>query len=84
VKTAPATAVKNQFGQYLETALTEPVAIDKNGRRVAVMLAWKEYRRLKALEDAWWAAQAEAAEKEGYLGTKASREFVRARLHEKA
>jgi prevent-host-death family protein len=83
MKTAKATAVKNQFGQFLEMALTQPVAISKTGRRVAVMLAWREYERLAALEDAWWAKQAVEAERKGYLGAKGSAEFLRSKLNEK-
>ena len=83
MKTANATAVKNQFGQFLERALSEPVAISKTGRRVAVLLAWPEYERLSALEDEWWAKKAAQAEREGYLGPRASRKFLRGKLNEK-
>ncbi len=82
MKNASATTVKNQFGQFLEAALSEPVAI-KTGRRVVVMLNWKEYERLSALEDACWAAQAAKAEKQGYLGPKASEDFLRPKLNTK-
>jgi len=83
MKSAKATAVKNQFGQFLEMALTEPVAISKTGRRVAVLLAWPEYERLSTIEEQWWATKAAQAEKEGYLGPRASRKFLRAKLNEK-
>ena len=83
MKTARATAVKNQFGQFLEMALTEPVVISKTGRRVAVLLSWPEYERLSALEDELWAKKALQAEKEGYLGPAASRKFIRGKLNEK-
>jgi prevent-host-death family protein len=84
MRTANATTAKNQFGQILEAALSEPVVITKTGRRVAVMLNWKEYERLSALEDAWWAEQAAKAEKQGYLGPKASADFLRRKLNAKA
>ena len=84
MKTASATVVKNQFGQFLEAALSQPVAISKTGRRVAVMLAWQEYERLAALEDLWWARQAAKAEKAGYLGAPATKKFLRAKLNAKA
>ena len=71
------TSAKNQLGQVLETALTEPVTITKTGRKVAVVLSWKEYERLQALENAWWAREAEQAEAEGYLGVRATRSFLR-------
>ena len=84
MKTVTATAVKNQFGQYLELALGQPVAISKTGRRVAVLLAWQEYERLAAMEDLWWATEAAKAEKQGYLGAQASKRFLQIRLNVKA
>ena len=83
MKTAKATAVENQFDEFLEIALTEPVAISKTGRRVAVLLAWPEYERLSAFEDEWWATKAAQAEQEGYLGPRATRTFLRAKGNEK-
>jgi len=84
MKTATATSVKNQFGQFLETALTQPVAISKTGRRVAVLLAWREYERLAALEDLWWAKSATMAEAQGYLGPRATRRLLRNKLNAEA
>jgi prevent-host-death family protein len=69
---ARATEVKNKFGEYLEKALVEPVSINKTGRNVAVLLAYSEYERLLAIEDAYWGARAQAAEQQGFLGTEAS------------
>lgn len=57
-----ATVANNQFGQVLEAALMERVAITTTGRKVAVLLSWREYERLQALEVAWWAEQASKAE----------------------
>ena len=68
--------MKNHFGQYLEEALSDPVVIEKTGRPVAVMLSIKEYERLAALEDAYWAQKAIEAEKTGYLGRKESLKFL--------
>jgi prevent-host-death family protein len=77
MRSVTSTAAKNQLGQVLETALTEPVTITKTGRKVAVLLSWKEYERLQALEDAWWAREAARAESEGYLGARATRRVLR-------
>jgi prevent-host-death family protein len=62
MRSVTSTLAKNQLGQVLETALTEPVTITRTGRKVAVVLSWKEYVRLQALEDAWWAREARRAE----------------------
>lgn len=77
MRSITSTSAKNQLGQVLEAALTEPVTITKTGRKVAVVLSWKEFERLQALEDAWWAREAERAESEGYLGARATRRFLR-------
>ena len=80
MRNVTSTAAKNQFGQVLETALSEPVAITKTGRKVAVLVSWREYERLQALEDAWWAQQTADAEAGGYLGPKASQKFLRSQM----
>jgi prevent-host-death family protein len=42
-----ATNAKNRFGEVIETARTEPVHVQKNGRDVAVVISPEEYRRLQ-------------------------------------
>lgn len=39
---------KNGFGRLVDTARAEPVAIEKHGRPVVVVLAIEEYERLVA------------------------------------
>ena len=78
MKTLAATEAKNEFGRLLDTAQREPVTIEKKGRPVAVVLSLEEYQRLEALDDAWWAARADAAEKEGdWLGPEESEKYLR-------
>ncbi|MEO7142086.1 MAG: hypothetical protein ABI165_01135 [Bryobacteraceae bacterium] len=74
------TAGKNQPGQTPETTIRESASITKTGRKVAVEVSSEEYARLQALDDASWIREAEKAEAKGYLGSKASMEFVRSRL----
>ncbi len=77
MKTIAATEAKYGFGRLLDAAQREPVTIEKNGRAVAVMLCMEEYERLEAVEDAWWAARAAAAEKAGgWLGTEDSERLL--------
>ncbi len=82
MKTANATDVKNRFGEYLDKALAEPLAVNRNGRNVAVLISWAQYERLNAIEDAWWAMRATAAEKGGYLGPEESMDALMSLLHE--
>ena len=69
---------KNNFGELLDTAQREPVSIAKKGRPVVVVISQQEYGRLQALEDAMWAARADAAlQAAEFLGTEASAAAVK-------
>jgi antitoxin Phd len=81
--TMSASEAKNNFGELLEFARKNPVKIERNGRPVAVMLSAEEYERMEAMEDAWWAKQAEEASKEGFLGNKESESFLAEMLNVK-
>jgi prevent-host-death family protein len=74
--TFSAKEAKNNFGRLLDEARRVPVTIEKNGRKVAVMLSLEEYRFLEALSDAYWAKRAEEAEKDGTIGVKASERYL--------
>lgn len=50
MKSMSAKDAKNAFGMLIDTARAEPVAIEKHGRKVVVVLAVEEFERLKALE----------------------------------
>jgi prevent-host-death family protein len=41
---------KNNFGRLIDDARAAPVAVDKHGRAVVVVLAVEEYERLVAAE----------------------------------
>jgi antitoxin Phd len=71
-----ATEAKNKFGQILETAMSEPVAIGKKGRRVAVMMSMKEYQRLTDIEDRYWGEKALQAVQEGFVSEKDTKEWL--------
>ncbi len=45
--TVTAAEFQRHFGRYQDEALTQPVAITRNGRERIVMLSVDEYRRLK-------------------------------------
>ena len=51
MKAISAKAAKNGFGHLLDTALAEPVTIEKHGRPVAVVLSLAEYERLVGLAE---------------------------------
>ena len=43
----PAAEFQRNIGRYQDLALTEPVAVTRNGRERTVMISIEEYRRLK-------------------------------------
>lgn len=47
-----ATDAKNKFGQLLEMAQAEPVAVQKNGRDVAYVVSAEQFRALQARSEA--------------------------------
>ena len=46
----PALQAKTRFGALLDAAQREPVAIEKHGRPVAVLMSAEDYRELEALK----------------------------------
>jgi antitoxin Phd len=71
---------KNQFGRLLDQSRAEPVMVVKHGRPAAVLLSYEEYERVEALERAYWAGKAGAAEQERYLGAAESDALLERRL----
>jgi len=80
--TTTATELKNRLGAYLDTALTEPVFVQKSGRDVAVLMSRQHYTYLQALEEELWALRARLAEQSGYLGGEQTQQALHAMLHE--
>lgn len=80
MREAAATKAKNHFGQILDTAMTEPVTIEKKGRPVAVLLSFAEYQRLVELEDRYWGQKAQDALKEGLLTEKKTTKWLKRKL----
>ncbi len=76
MKGAAATEVKNRFGQMLETVASEPIAIEKKGRPVAVMMSIAEYERLVEIEDRYWGEKALKAVGEGFVSEKETRVLI--------
>jgi prevent-host-death family protein len=80
MKTVTATELKTKTSETLATAQNEPVAIEKNGRAIAVIVPQADYERLTKLENQYWLAQVEAAENSGYIGTEATTAFFKEML----
>ena len=80
MKTVTATELKTKTGETLDAAQREPVAIEKNGRPIAVIVPQADYERLMRIENDYWLARVEAAEKSGYVGTEATSNFFKEML----
>ncbi|MBF0560887.1 MAG: type II toxin-antitoxin system Phd/YefM family antitoxin [Alphaproteobacteria bacterium] len=80
MKTAASTNVQNNFGEFLEAAGHEPIAVTRTGRKVAVLLSWSEYERLTHLEETALLARVMEAEAEGYLGTDTTASYLKSKL----
>lgn len=76
-----ATEAKSHFGKLLDTARREGVAIEKQGRAVAVILSQEEFERLSEIEDKLWILKANAAKNEGFLSEEESDKFLDELLH---
>ncbi|MGR8935768.1 MAG: type II toxin-antitoxin system Phd/YefM family antitoxin [Gammaproteobacteria bacterium] len=75
-----ATEVKQRLDQYLETALTEPVMIEKSGSPAVVMLSVAEYERLQALDGTYWGERAKQALADGLAGANETLRRLQERL----
>ena len=80
MKEAAATDVKNKFGQMLEAVMSEPIAIEKKGRPVAVMMSIAEYERLVEIEDRYWGEKALKAIEEGFTSDSKTKALLKGKL----
>lgn len=71
-----ATELKNRLGKYLEAAQSEVVEVKKSGRLSTVLLSKKRYDALLEIEDKLWDVRAQLAEKEGFMGSKETKELL--------
>lgn len=72
---------KNNFGRLLDEARRVPVIIEKNGRKVAVMLSLEEYGFLESLSDDYWTKRARQAAKKGFIGVEKSQRLLKRMLN---
>ena len=76
LKTVSATEIKNRLGQYLARVAVEPVAVEKNGRPVAVLLSLEEYELLQRSDDFFWGQAARAGGADGFLNVEDSLKYL--------
>lgn len=74
-----ATEAKIHFGEVLMNSAKEPVIIEKNGRKVSVVISYETYQKLEeyeASEDTILGKLAMEAEAEGMLGIEESTDYL--------
>ncbi len=74
--TFTAKEAKNNFGRLLDQAQRFPVAINKNGRKVAFMVSYQDYSHFEDVVDAYWGKMAVLAEKEESIGVAKSKKLI--------
>jgi prevent-host-death family protein len=84
MKGSTASDAKNNFGQLIDMAMVEPVAIEKRGRRVAVLISATEYDRLVEMEDRYWGEKALKAIEGGFLTYDETDKWVKGKLNAEA
>ena len=84
MKETAATEAKNRFGQLIEMAMSEPVAIEKKGRPVAVVMSFDEYKRLTEIEDRLWGERALQTLKGGFLSPEETSQWLEGKLRAEA
>lgn len=76
MKKINATQAKQYFGELLNDAQQEPVAIQKHQKDFAILLSSARYQELLAFEDKYLHDLAVLAEKEGFIGAEASMKLL--------
>jgi PHD/YefM family antitoxin component YafN of YafNO toxin-antitoxin module len=76
MKIINATLAKQTFGELLNNAQQEPVAIQKHQKDFAVLLSSARYQELLAFEDQCLHGLAVLAEQEGFIGVEASKNLL--------
>ena len=82
--TFTAKEAKNNFGRLLDEARRSPVSINKNGRKVAVLISKEDYSRyedFEAIIDAYWGKKAITAMRGGTIGLAKSKKLLNSLLN---
>ena len=81
MNTVTAKEAQTRFGQLLDRAQKEDVAITRHEREVAVVISRERYDEMQAIEDSYWLARAEKAAKGGFMGPEESMEYLKEKMN---
>lgn len=59
------TDFKTRFGDFVDLVRDEPIEVLRGNKPVGIFLSPEEYEHFQRLDDAYWAARAQAAEARG-------------------
>jgi prevent-host-death family protein len=81
MNTITAKEAQTRFGQLLDRAQKEDVAITRHEREVAVVISRERYEEMQALEDAYWLARAERAAEGGFMSPVETMEYLKEKMN---
>lgn len=61
-----ATELKNRLGQYIDSSIKEPVTIERNGRKISVLMSYDDYKYYQEIEEKLLAMKALEAKRAGF------------------
>lgn len=67
---------QNNFGTLMNSAIKQPVVINRHGKPVAVLMSFEEYEEFLKLEDLYWELKAHLASNSGFLSKEESEDFL--------
>ncbi len=76
MKTINSKEAQNNFGALINSAIKQPVVINKHGKPVAVLISFEEYEEYLKLEDLYWELKAHIASSSGFLSKEESEDFL--------
>ena len=78
--TVTSTEAKNHFGKFLDSAQQEPVIVEKNGRKAAVLISISTFEEMERLEEEVMQRRLQESINEAKLGKRISATQVHADL----
>ncbi|WP_425362898.1 type II toxin-antitoxin system Phd/YefM family antitoxin [Candidatus Tisiphia endosymbiont of Hybos culiciformis] len=75
MKSINAREAQNHFGNLMNSAIKEPVIINKYGKPFSVLMSYEEYEHFNKFEDFYWAIKADESKKNGLLTKEKTNEF---------
>lgn len=71
---------QNHFGDLINQAIKQPVAIQKHGKPCVVLISHNEYEKFLEFEDLYWELKCKESSANGFLSVEESRDFLNSML----